>query len=201
MRADVFVSTSGNFTALLGRTRYVFAKAYALKTTGSYSAQMRMACAKLGMKPVCDHRNYCKNDKNALYIGQAHHIAYPPHRRINNYFPAGFADIRGLWNNLCSYTNNAKGNYALCNVPSNTHAWRSPAQYNPGFMCGAVLSGAPPAFSANLGARNGVPARAYVFQQARANSSSSGTYSDRMRHACSKFGMKPVCEQVGKKKH
>ena len=87
---------------------------------------------------VCDHRNYCKNDKNALYIGQVGHIAYPPHRRINNWFPEGFADIRGLWNNLCSYTNNAKGNYALCNVPSNTHAWRSPAQYNPGFMCGAA---------------------------------------------------------------
>merc|ERR1712072_332880 len=45
------------------------------------------------------------------------------------------------WSNLCSYTNNANRNYALCNIPANTHAWRHPGQYNPGFVCGKVAGG------------------------------------------------------------
>ena len=28
------------------------------------------------MKPVCDHPNYCKSDKEALYIGQTHHMSH-----------------------------------------------------------------------------------------------------------------------------
>merc|ERR1711964_773218 len=63
-------------------------------------------------------------------------IAYRPHRRNNNYMPEGFSAIASKWDNLCSYTANANGNYALCNIPINTHAWRHPGQYNPGFMCG-----------------------------------------------------------------
>merc|ERR1712166_764833 len=99
------------------------------------------SCKQYGMKPVCDHRNYCKNDKKSLYIGQTHHLAYAPHRNNNGYMPSGFKAIASKWSNLCSYTNNANRNYALCNIPSNTHAWRHPGQYNPGFVCGKVAGG------------------------------------------------------------
>ena len=34
------------------------------------------------------------------------------------------------------YSATANGNNALCNIPINTHAWRTPSQYNPGFVCG-----------------------------------------------------------------
>ena len=39
-------------------------------------------------------------------------------------------------NGLCSYTGKANGNSALCNIPANSHAWKSPSQSNPGFICG-----------------------------------------------------------------
>ena len=91
------------------------------------------------MKPVCDHPSYCKkNDAQSIYLGQTSHLSYPPHRNNNNYLPSGFAAIRGRWNGLCSYTGNANGNSVLCNVPSNSHSWRSPGQYNPGFICAKV---------------------------------------------------------------
>jgi len=95
------------------------------------------ACNKIGMKPVCDHRNYCRNDKKSLYLGQTHHVAYKPHRNNNSFMPGGFAAIADMWDGLCSYTANANRNYALCNIPINTHAWRHPGQANPGFICGA----------------------------------------------------------------
>ena len=94
----------------------------------------------VGMKPVCDHPTYCRNDGSALYIGQAAHIAYRPHRLFNAWFPSGWSTISSNWDGLCSYTKTASGNYALCNVPTNTHNWRRPAQYNPGFICGAKPS-------------------------------------------------------------
>jgi hypothetical protein len=89
----------------------------------------------LEMKPVCDHPSYCRNDANSIYIGQTYHLAYRPHRNNNNYIPTGFANIRDMWNNLCTYTRNANGNYALCNIPINSHSWRHPGQTDPGFMC------------------------------------------------------------------
>ena len=69
-------------------TNYSFQKAKLSSRTGSYSAGMVAACKKIGMKPVCDNPNYCRNDANALYIGQKNHIGYPPHRNIASYFPA-----------------------------------------------------------------------------------------------------------------
>ena len=113
---------------------------------------MRRSCQAIGMKPVCDHPSYCRNDKKAVYIGQNSHIAYRPYRRINKWFPSGWSSIQTNWDHLCSYCNKASGGgtNALCNIPFNTHAWRRPAQYNPGFMCARVCSGsgcaaAPPA--------------------------------------------------------
>ena len=34
----------------------------------------------------------------------------------------------------CFYTNTANGNNALC-TRGNGHDWRTPSQWNPGFMC------------------------------------------------------------------
>ena len=126
--------------------QYKFAVRAISTTSGSYSAAMRTECNKYGMKPVCDHRNYCKNDGGALYLGQAHHISYPPHRNINSWFPTGWSSIRSNWNGLCNYAANAHGNHALCNMPTNTHSWRTPAQANPGFVCGKASSETPPSF-------------------------------------------------------
>ena len=95
-------------------------------------------CSAYGMKPVCDHRSYCGTDSKAVFLGQTHHMAYKPHRRNNNYAPAGLASIQHYWDGLCSYTGSARGNYALCNIPKNTHAWRNPGQANPGFICGGA---------------------------------------------------------------
>ena len=89
------------------------------------------------MKPVCEYPNYCRNDKKALYIGQQSYIAFASYRKINSWFPSGWSSISSNWDGLCGYTGNANGNSALCNVPINTHAWRTPGQYNPGFICGA----------------------------------------------------------------
>ena len=118
------------------RQTYTFRLAKFTSTSGSYSSLMVSECAKYTMKPVCDHPSYCRNDGNALYLGQAHHIAYWPHRNIMSWFPSGWNQIYMKFHNLCVYTNNANGNYALCNIPTNTHAWRTPSQYNPGFICG-----------------------------------------------------------------
>ena len=149
---------------------------------------MVSACKALGMKPVCDHPGYCRNDGSALYIGQTGHLAYRPHRNSNNYLPVGLAAVRDKWDGLCSYTANANGNNALCNIPTNTHAWRNPAQYNPGFVCGKIRD-----FSATLVGKSGNPGDTYVFSKAWAVAT-VGKYSHLMIVACKALGMKPVCD-------
>ena len=55
---------------------YEFRKTSLLHSkSGSYSKLMVKECAAVGMLPVCDLPNYCKNDKAAIYLGQDHHIA------------------------------------------------------------------------------------------------------------------------------
>ena len=91
-------------------------------------------CKKHGMKPVCDHKNYCKNDGNAIYIGQDHHVAHRGHRYNNGYFPSGWSEIKKHFDNMCMYTNNHGGHAkALCQNGGG-HAWSTPAQNNK-FMC------------------------------------------------------------------
>ena len=73
-------------TAELGAKNGVPAQTYrfqmvkASTTSGKYSDIMINDCKKIGMKPVCDHPSYCKTDKNAVYIGQTHHLAHGGHR-------------------------------------------------------------------------------------------------------------------------
>ena len=40
----------------------------------TFSAAMVLECNRFGMKPVCEHPSYCRNDAKALYIGQSSHI-------------------------------------------------------------------------------------------------------------------------------
>jgi len=169
---------------------YIFTIMSATPANGRYSDRMKSVCKTLKMKPVCDHPNYCKNDASALYIGQTGHIAYKPHRNNNSYMPGGFAGIAGKWDGLCSYTANANGNYALCNIPANTHAWRHPGQYNPGFVCGKENA---QFFTGSLGAKNGVSARKYEFRSATL-AKASGSYSDGMIATCKNYGMMPICD-------
>jgi len=120
---------------------YVFQKVKLTRTNAKYQVLMIEACKKISMKPVCDHRHYCRNDKNALYLGQAHHIGYPPHRRINSWFPSGWGEISDNWSGMCNYAGRVQGGgNALCNRPINTHSWQG-AGWNPGFICGAVTKG------------------------------------------------------------
>ena len=121
---------------------------------------MLRACKGFGMRPVCDHPSYCKNDAGAMYIGQQQHLglykhltfhgvqhcgfvehnspraefaaAYAPHRNNPSFMPGGFTAIKDKWDGLCSYTARANKDKALCNIPTNTHTWKTPRQANPG---------------------------------------------------------------------
>jgi len=53
----------------------------------------RAMCEDMGMLPVCDHPSYCKDDANAWYIGQDHHISHGSHMQNNGYFPSGWNEI------------------------------------------------------------------------------------------------------------
>ena len=140
-----------NRAVKLGGKNGVPAHLYRFKSTilssksGSYSSLMIKACNKIGMKPVCDHPSYCKRDTQALYLGQSHHLSYPPHRNNKKYVPDGFAAIEyhsysaNTWKGLCYYAGKASKGRALCNIPIKTHAWKTPTQANPGFMCGKAL--------------------------------------------------------------
>ena len=71
------------FTAKLGAKNVNGARTYLFRVaksrstkSGSYSANRAKASSAFAMKPVCDHRTYCRNAAKAIYIGQTHHIAY-----------------------------------------------------------------------------------------------------------------------------
>merc|ERR550537_1145417 len=69
------------------------------------------------MKPLCDHRAYCLNDKRSTFIGQDHHIAHTPHRNTDGYFPSAF----------CTFTAHHGGNdKALCTAGNSGHSWQTP---------------------------------------------------------------------------
>ena len=133
------------------------------------------------------------------------HISIPSyHSRYSYWYPTGFHRIKDKFAAACYYTGKARGNYALCNIPSNSHAWRTVAQYNPGFVCGSrvnmnftsvtqAVDRAP--FSASLGARNGVSAAEYLFKVFSVDKvGKKDYYKNIMIAACKTHGMKPVCD-------
>ena len=68
------------------------------------------------------------------------------------------------------------------------------------FMCvsypGMEVPGEPSKpFTAELGAKNGVPARKYTFQR-MSTEETSGSFSDIMEKTCKSIGMLPLCESV-----
>jgi len=182
--------------------RYDFQVMKVSQNGGNFSNLMVQMCGKIGMKPLCDHPNYCKTDSRSIYIGQNHYIAYPPHRKNDGYFPAGWADVRkNMYSgDICVYTNRANGNYALCSG-NNTHAWKMPT---PGQMIACVKVNTDPTpkptpapttapYTKDLAARNGVPARRYRFNTIT-TMATSGNFSAVMINECKKLGMKPLCD-------
>ena len=143
------VSGHHQFEATLGarngvpKRHYAFRAVKSNKNGGKFKDVMIAGCKALGAgwKPVCDHPTYCRTDSNSIYLGQAHHIAYPSHRNNNGYFPSGWAQIKSNWDGLCSYSGAASGGgtNALCNFPANTHSWQAPKTkwY---YMCAKILS-------------------------------------------------------------
>jgi len=105
---------------------------------GTFSELMINACKEIGMKPVCDHPQYCANDAKSVFLGQQRHIAYPPQRDNPAYFPKGWEKIKHKWEGLCSYTNTNGAGKALCNNPSKTHSWKIPSDTANTFMCARI---------------------------------------------------------------
>ena len=88
------------------------------------------------MEPVCESPLYCKGDPASLYLGQRRHLL-----RDGTDVPAGFEAVRSRWAGLCSYAGDKRKGAAYCQLPSGAWAWKkSAADYNPGFVCAAVLS-------------------------------------------------------------
>ena len=95
---------------------YEFARVTHTSSSGRYSDIMIAECKKHGMKPVCDNPTYCKNDADALYIGQSNHISYPAHRNRNSNFPSGWSSgpVQPLRLLLISYKDYHMLLYASC---------------------------------------------------------------------------------------
>ena len=80
----------------------------------SYSHLMIVACKRFGMKPVCDHADYCRRDYRALYIGQTSHLAYK-----------GVMKGRIIWENLHNCQAEANGG-----IRSTGGGWTSSYAYS-----------------------------------------------------------------------
>ena len=127
---------------------------------GRYSSIMIEECRKLGMKPVCEYRNNCHNDRESLYIGQTYYLTHSSYRNNNNYHACGWNAIRSHWDrgamgqNICGYSfaRGSTDKRAMCS----DNNWRTPAQYIGGFMCGVRNHTAMYAHDARLRNARGV---------------------------------------------
>ena len=149
-------------------------------------------CEKSGMKPICNMgyaQGSCKNDPHALYLGNYYEISYGPYRRITSWFPRGWEGVSGLFAGTCVYTGTQRGNYAKCNTPLNTHNWKLPSQFNPGFVCGKRRP-----VRVALGALSEFKGGVYEFEL-RHVASKAGSFSAAMVKECARAKMKPVCNQ------
>ena len=82
---------------------YRFTKVQPREPRSDYAALMRDECKNIGMKPVCGLGVNCKNDKDALYLGQGGTL----HKNDNALMPKITSADQDLWDrfdNLCTYT-------------------------------------------------------------------------------------------------
>ena len=115
-----------------------------------------------------------------MYIGQSHHIAYPPHRNNAAYFPSGFNTIKDRFDGGCFYTASVGGGKAICNMPWNSHSWQT-ADAGKFYFCGYTTPPPPaPPIEASLGAMNGVAAATYSFKKVDVDPSLGSTFSEIM---------------------
>merc|ERR1719271_1653153 len=192
--------------------RYTFREMrYTGPNGNDYSLTARKGCAKngRGWKPVCDHPSYCRNDRNAIYLGQQHHMAYGGHWH-NNYMPHGLFVHKNQFrrDGTCFYTGNHGGRHQNLCARGNSHWWRRATQSRY-YMCARVIGGWNWAafhrgtsrhirsfHNVRIGAKNGVPARVYSFRQMRYDGRNGGNYADTSIRGCRKngHGWKPVCD-------
>ena len=76
------------------------------------------------MKPLCDHPSYCKTDTLSWYVGQSHHIAYPPHRNNDSYFPSGILFIFGIVNLIFSFVIGTVNHNLLGGIVLKSKGWK-----------------------------------------------------------------------------
>jgi hypothetical protein len=174
---------------------YTFQKIRATATSGNMDTIMVNECAKKNMKPLCDHPSYCKNDPRAGYIGQTNHMAYPPHRNQDSYFPSGWAELKDKFPaEFCAFTAASGGTVQTLCTSGNSHAWKTISTGGRDIMCVKTPPYKPEQpFSGQLGSSNGAPGGTYTFQKVRAQTT-SGNYDQIMINECNKQGMKPLCD-------
>jgi hypothetical protein len=179
---------------------YKFQRVRTSETSGYYDEIMIKECDKVGMKPLCDHPSYCKNDPNSVYMGQAQHVAHKPHRDIDSYFPSGWSDLKSKFPaSFCTYTaHHGSKQRSLCSQGAG-HSWQAPSFGYQDIMCAI----APPykrddPFQGQLGSKNGADAGLYKFQRIRAelaeHTQIMNYYDQIMVKECAKVDMKPLCD-------
>jgi hypothetical protein len=172
------------------KAMYVFQLVKATSSGGSFTDNYVKECAKINMKPLCDHRNYCRNDGRAMYIGQDHHIAHKPHRDHPHYMPKGFEKVKDRFNGACTYTERHGGHHqTLCQQSNGHHTWK---RLQAGMKLACVqVEGAP--FSVKLESKHGVKAQMWNFAIVKLKSG-GGSFTDKFVEACKKINMKPLCD-------
>jgi hypothetical protein len=125
-------------------------------------------CQKKGMKPLCDHPSYCRNDPKAVYIGQQSHISHHSYLNNDGYFPKGWSDLKDKFpSTFCTYTGNHGGAQKTLCTTGGGHSWQT-VDGNREIMCAKAPPYKPdPPFSGTLGSRNGADAGEYKFQKVR----------------------------------
>merc|ERR1719253_1119347 len=170
--------------------RYTFRVMKTSAKSGSYTNIMVNTCRKAGMKPVCDHRSYCRTDRRSIYIGQTHHMAHAPHRRAR-WMPAGWRRLkRSFPRKFCTFTGRHGGNHrALC-TNGGSHYWAAPRRNNR-ILCARRggskrrKSRGGKTVSGYLRRKNGSKSGRYTFRVMK-TSAKSGSYTNIMVNTCRK---------------
>merc|ERR1711957_970142 len=168
--------------------------------SGNYDAIMIRECAKVGKKPLCDHRSYCQADWKSLYVGQDHHISYFPHLNADQYWPKGWDELKNKFpKDYCTYTGAAGGQDKTLCTQGGSHAWKTAStDVSQLIACVAEPKYEPDApFRGYLSGKNTAESGNYTFQRVRVNfddGCGDCNYDDIMINECKKIGMNPLCD-------